>query len=356
MKALIFLTTISLFLKAEFNEIYVAHEWDTLRVVLIGGMRKSTLHIKEAREMQDEADNVERILREHGVEIYRANDYVQDEDLKKGISKKEHLNPFPLLFARDPPIVIGNNVIECSMKAKHRTFEKYAIRKHFLPLFFEKKALYLPMPPYTNIKKHWSCPDLCLIQAGNILINGNEIYVGSPKAFPNHKNKNRLKKLCHYLKIILSKEKVSKMLQQIDEAYVQDGSSTGAIKWLNQFFGKTHKIYEIKIEAPFYLDLDQCLSLVRPGLAVICKEVIKSELPESIRGWDFIEISKEEADMQGANLLILNKNKVLIDNRNKRIANELRNRGIEVIEVKFSAIGKLKGGLRCFHHPFLRRD
>ena len=102
--------------------------------------------------------------------------------------------------------------------------------------------------------------------------------------------------------------------------------------------------------------LDCVLALARPGLGVRCKEGFVSELPESIRDWDYVEVTKEEAKKLGANLLVLDDRTVIMDKQHHRIGQELEKRGVEVIEIPYDLVASSGGGLRCSHHPLVRES
>jgi N-dimethylarginine dimethylaminohydrolase len=356
------------------GEIYVAHEWDTLKTVIVGGIIKrnnidfysrsinkiqngidNIVKTLEARninayyldtikeiikpidydKIQSEIDNVVTILKAHNVEIYHYNDF----------KHAKTVNKISALYPRDPLIIIGNCVIECSMKAYTRRDEGYVMNTELLSMFMQERAHYITMPRYKYPNAYHQ--DDYLLEGGNVLINGNELYAGSLKVRLDNFEKS-------ILAFLLSLKKLTSI--NLYGYTLAPFASAKAIEWLKDIFKNQYNIHEIKIESDFYLDLDQCLALVRPGLGIICREVIANELPDSIKNWDFIEISIDELQTSAANILSLDENTIIIDERNKRVAQELRNRGITVIEVPFSEIGKYQGGLRCFHQALLRKN
>ena len=100
--------------------------------------------------------------------------------------------------------------------------------------------------------------------------------------------------------------------------------------------------------------LDCALSLLRPGLALICREWIQNELPDSIMNWTFIDVTPKEAASLGCNGLPLNPETTLIGAQHKRIIKEVREHKHEVIEVPYAVPSFMGGALRCSSQPILR--
>jgi len=73
-----------------------------------------------------------------------------------------------------------------------------------------------------------------------------------------------------------------------------------------------------------------------------------------LRAWDAIVVSKDEANRLATNGLILEEGRMIVDADNKRVIEELRKRGVDVIPLPFDGPIACGGGLRCAHHPLLR--
>ena len=104
------------------------------------------------------------------------------------------------------------------------------------------------------------------------------------------------------------------------------------------------------------LHLDCALALIRPGLLVWCPEKLIDGLPMSLRGWDAIAVSKDEANLLATNGLILEEGRMIVDADNARVIEELRKRRVDVIPLPFDGPIGCGGGLRCAHHPLLRES
>jgi N-dimethylarginine dimethylaminohydrolase len=74
----------------------------------------------------------------------------------------------------------------------------------------------------------------------------------------------------------------------------------------------------------------------------------------SLRDWDAVVVSKDEANLLATNGLILEEGRMIVDADNRRVIEELRKRKVEVTPLPFDGPIGCGGGLRCAHHPLLR--
>ena len=272
-----------------------------------GGTDAQTLDPEGVRQAKDQIDNLARVLHELGVIVHRSHRLSKAEmKYLDYVQKGSHF-----FYARDPVLVIGNNVIETAMSIPFKVKERYAIRPILRKRMEGSNAVYVSMPVPSPVFGR----DQIYLEGGDVLLNGREIYVG-----------------------ISGK-----------------GSSPEGAEWLRHYLGPEYRVHQIKL-SPEFEHLDCVLSLVRPGLGVRCKEAITGDLPESIRNWDYVEVRKEEAEKLGANLLILDEKAVVIDQQHHRIGQELTQRGVKLIEVAYDKVASWGGGLRCSHHPLIRES
>jgi N-dimethylarginine dimethylaminohydrolase len=302
-------------LEDKMNEISVNHEWGRLKEVIVGigdglimpGYSDKVSFIydkkfiesmkkysgKPAAEIEPEAsakvieqiDNLAKTLEGMGVKVHRPRLLNTAES---GYLKYVQAGQMQL-YARDPILVIGHTIIETSLKVPMRAKEKFPIRDIITERLKNTRgeARFLAMPsPDPDFSEEGM-----YFEGGDVLLNGYEIYVG---------NSGR-------------------------------GSNRAGIDWLQDVLGPKYKVHEIKI-SPEFEHLDCVLSLPCPGLMVICKEAITGELPPSIRKWDAIEVSIEEAKRLGANLLVVDKNTCSVDKQHHRVAEEQKKRGKKVTE------------------------
>src|SRR5260370_7454594 len=83
------------------------------------------------------------------------------------------------------------------------------------------------------------------------------------------------------------------------------------------------------------LHLDCAMGLIKPGLLVYCPPKLLDGLPMSLRAWDKIEVSVDEANRLATNGLVLEEGRVIIDADNARGIEELRKRKVDVIPLPF---------------------
>lgn len=316
------------------NDISVHHEWDPLREAIIGigddmviysyydgisfvgepaisfmkqwgGHKLGDIDPDTQRIIPEEIAGAEKLLNERGIVTHRCHLLNDEQKAYLADEYKGH----NLLFPRDPILVIGNTIIELSIRQPMRRKERWAIRHVIQSVLKEKKGQYIAMPP--------ASPGLDeigpFLEGGDVLLNGTEIYVG-------HSGR---------------------------------ASNRAGIDWLRDFLGKPYHITEVPL-SPDFLHLDCALSLLRPGLGLICESAFREQLPASLQGWEFIQVTEEEAHRLGTNVLILDENTVMVPARHRRIIGELKQRGHEVIETPFSRIASYGGAFRCWHHPFIR--
>ncbi len=132
-------------------------------------------------------------------------------------------------------------------------------------------------------------------------------------------------------------------------------SDMAGIDWLQALLGPSYKVVPVALKSNV-LHLDCAMALVKPGLVVYCPEKLIDGLPMSLRGWDAITVSVEEATLLATNGLILEEGRMIVDADNKRVIEELRKRRMDVIPMPFDGPIRVGGGMRCAHHPLLRES
>ena len=322
------------------NSVSVHHEWGTLKEVILGrgedlliyswsdqleqlkpdpelvklfkenaGKPYADVYPEKSKKIVEQMNNLAKILEERGIIVRRNRLFSEDEknylwDVQKGGS---------LLFMRDPVLVIDNNIIETALQGPPRRKERYSIRPILLSAAKRGNVRYVSMPVASPRMQKENETDP-FIEGGDVLLNGYEIYVG---------NSGR-------------------------------ASNKAGIDWLQEYLGPKYTVHEIKLD-PECLHLDCAMALLKPGLGIICREWIKSDLPDSLKDFDFVEATEDEAKRLGTNVFVLDEKTVIVDEQHKRIADELRKKGQEVVAVPYDAVSAWGGAFRCSYHP-LRRE
>lgn len=259
------------------------------------------------REVIAQIDNLAQVLQERGVSVHRSHQLNPMQQRYLEYVQKGGM----LLYARDPVLVIGHNVIETALKVPMRAKERFAIRPILRQRLAGSGARYVAMPPVS--------PDFAgegiYLEGGDVMLNGYDIYVGNSGL----------------------------------------ASNRAGIAWLQSFLGPRYRVHEVKLEDKWE-HLDCVLALVRPGLGIIHRPGIIGELPDSLRGWDYLEVDESETKRLAANCLVLDQDTVIIDQQHHRVGQELARHGVEALEIPYHAVAAWGGAFRCSHHPLIRES
>lgn len=134
------------------------------------------------------------------------------------------------------------------------------------------------------------------------------------------------------------------------------GTNLGGFEWMRNTFA-FHDVRAVELPKGMR-SLGQVLSVPKPGLAIVCRDVVK-ELPSYMKDWDVIDITIGEAESFACDGLSIDENTYVIGFTdrfdNSHLIDELEKRGIEVIPVDFTAHVELGGSVRSATLP-LRRE
>jgi N-dimethylarginine dimethylaminohydrolase len=313
----------------------VHHEWGKLREVIIGispaedfvvfheesmrwlrpeeaefsrrhaGRRLVELDREWADRIERQADALAELVAREGVTVHRPERLRGDE--------RTFLAPNgegAQLFPRDGIIVIADHAIDASLRLRCRQRERYGLRPHIQRMVAERGARWSSVPLGSP-----ACVDGPFLEGGDTLLNGYEVYVGMSGC----------------------------------------ASDMAGIDWLQALLGPRYRVIPVALRS-FVLHLDCALALVKPGLLVWCPEKFVDGLPMSLRDWDAIAVSRDEASRLATNGMVLEDVLMIVDADNQRVVDELRKRKMDVIPLPFDGPIRTGGGLRCAHHPLLRES
>ncbi len=311
------------------------HEWGKLREVVIGispaedfvvfhepsqrwlvppgdafsrqhaGRRLIDVDAEWAKRIERQVDALAELVAREGVTVHRPERLKGDE--------RTFLAPNgegAQLFARDGMIVVGTHVIDASIRLKCRQRERFGLRPIIQKTVQTHGARWSSVPLGSP-----ACVDGPFLEGGDVLLNGHELYVGMSGC----------------------------------------ASDMAGIDWLQALLGERYRVIPVALRSNV-LHLDCALGLVKPGLLVWCPEKLIDGLPTSLRTWDAIAVSRDEANKLATNGLILEEGRMIVDADNQRVADELRKRKVDVIPLPFDGPISTGGGLRCAHHPLLRES
>jgi glycine amidinotransferase len=302
------------------DQIMVINEWDTLREVIVGRAEDAILPILPLNPDEEDTPQVEiepelslrlnqqldglvKLLEQHGVKVHRPRRLTGLE--------KEYLSYLEggggLIFMRDPVLVIGNLMIESSLRAVYRRKEIFSLRPMLQEFFQKGRAEYVAMPAPGPEEEGM------FLEGGDVLLAGHDVFVG-----------------------------VSGVAS--DELGAQ---------WLRRTLGDNFRVHVIPLREDV-LHLDLALALLRPGLGIVHRNSLMQGLPAFLEGWDFIEINDEESESLAANVLVLDPQTVIVEQSQDRLIKELKKRGITVLPLEFDAPVLMSGGFRCATHPLRR--
>jgi N-dimethylarginine dimethylaminohydrolase len=135
---------------------------------------------------------------------------------------------------------------------------------------------------------------------------------------------------------------------------LSDRTNAEAIEHLQNLLKKQFDIIPIDFQSK-YLHLDCVFNIVSPELAIIYPGALKPEQIELFKSrYELIEVSEEEQFTLGTNVLSIGYNKIISLPINKKVNEELRKRGFEIIEVDITEIIKSGGSFRCCTLPIHR--
>lgn len=311
----------------------VHHEWDALREVVIGlsaaedfvvfheesvrwrppaldafcrrhaGRRLIDLDPDLARRCERQVEALADLLARDGITVHRPERLAGE--------MRTFLAPHGeglQLFARDPMIVVGEHLIEGSLRLRCRQRERFGLRALLQGHAGRSGARWSSVP--LGLPNGVDGPYL---EGGDVLLNGREIYVGMSGC----------------------------------------ASDMAGIDWLQALLGETYRVVPVAMRSSM-LHLDGCLALVRPGLLIVCPDRLIDGLPRTLREWEAIVVSAEEAGRLATNGLVLGPGRMIVDDGNQRVGAELRHRGIDVLSLPFDGPIAIGGGLRSAHHPLWR--
>ncbi|MDP1837898.1 MAG: hypothetical protein Q8N31_21625 [Reyranella sp.] len=311
------------------------HEWGKLREVVIGispaedfvvfyeesqrwlvppgdafsrqhaGRRLTDIDAEWAARIERQVDALAELVAREGVVVHRPERLKGDE--------RTFLAPNgegAQLFARDGMIVVGNHVIDASLRLKCRQRERYGLRPIIQQAAQQRGARWSSVPLGSP-----GCVDGPFLEGGDTLLNGHEIYVGISGC----------------------------------------ASDLAGADWLQALLGDAYRVIPVAMKSNV-LHLDCALALIKPGLLVWCPEKLIDGLPMSLRDWDAIIVSRDEANLLATNGLVLEEGRIIVDAGNTRVIGELRRRKVDVISLPFDGPISTGGGLRCAHHPLLRES
>jgi len=262
-----------------------------------------------AAALESQVEGLVTLLKERGVTVHRPRALSEAEESFPGFAPRGG----SLLFMRDPILVISRRIIDLAMRFHFRRRQRFALREIIESRSGTNGVQFLSMPEPLPVSPETGYGHSAFLEGGDVLLNGQEIYVG----VSGH------------------------------------ASSASGAQWLQNLLGSEAKVLPVPL-ADGILHLDCALSIPRPGLLIACLDAFLGGLPGELENWEVIDVTYDEARLLACNGLILDANTYVLDQTHMRLADRLASRNFEVITVPFDLPARFGGGLRCVHHPLVR--
>ncbi|REL37998.1 hypothetical protein DYD21_05105 [Rhodohalobacter sp. SW132] len=282
------------------------NETDTLKTVIIG--RWKGFHEEEAYtsfldesqrndypsedQLKTEFEAFQKALEENGVEVLIP----------------EHVGNFlyDQLTPRDVATVIGNKIVVCNMAKRSRKYEVAGIFPLIRNFTGEEPVVLIP-------------PVDCLIEGGDIMVDKGRIIVG-----------------------------------------LSQRTNIAGYEWLLNNFTDQMKVIPVYLtdlkKGENVLHLDCAFNPVGENSALVYMDGIKP-IPDFFeKEYDLIKVNKKEQQALATNVFSISRDLVIARDhpQSKRAVEEMRKRGIEVIEIPFDGAPATGGSFRCCTLPLIR--
>jgi len=251
---------------------------------------------------EQERENLKEVLERYGVEVLRPRLLSERE-------KQDFENGYSNFFVRDPFFTIGQQLIEGSLRLKHRRKEVFPVRDI---LRANSQFGYYVAVPQPELLPQDEGP---FLEGGDVLVLGKKVFVGSSGI----------------------------------------ASDKAGYEWLKHYLA--HFDYEVQF-VPLHRDilhLDCALSLVNSDLIIVCEEALIKGIPTDLQHCNKVSVSMEDASHLAVNGLPLNPMTYIMDPAFGWIGQELETYGVKVEYIDFSISRSLGGSFRCSTQPLLRK-
>ena len=287
---------------------------------------KTSMEIGKYDAMEEENQELIAIFQKHGIKVWRP-EVLSRERLVINLGEDTlRYCGVAFQYSRDPMAVIGDNVIELTLASLNRIADLLAYRQLFMDRVLGSNAKWFAMPKvdYSTMFKggRYDKNTFPMLEGGDIHVLGKKILVG------NSMN-------------------------------VTVGSNELGYMWLKSILEpQGYGVERVPIKEEFQ-HLDIVLSVVRPGLAIVCHDAFVNGIPSYFDGWKLIEVSKDDAQRMATNGMPIDPNHYIMSYNErydgKRVQKELEAEGITVYRIFFGNHNEDGGSIRCSTHPLLRR-
>ena len=272
-------------------------------------------------ETAEDLDHLVRTLEDCGVKVRRPNTLDTSKIVSNGYWQTDQYYTF---CPRDTMTVIGDTIIEAPMTLRSRHFETDAYRE----LFTE----------YMENGSKWVCAP-------------------KPRLTADSYQREDLSKLT--LTEVEPVFDAANILRHNDDILYLN-SNTGNYKgylWLKNLLGDKYKVHFLE-NMYSYSHIDSTIAILRDGLVLLNPARVNDDnMPELFKNWDkiyappMVDIGYKQvlraSEWVGINLLSVDENTVIVDNRQTELIKELKKYNIEALDAKIRHSRTLGGSFHC---------
>jgi len=283
---------------------------------------------KVHEETYEDLEKLVTLLADCGIKVKRPKSIKTNKNISNGFWKTDQYYTF---CPRDTVTVIGNIILEAPMTLRSRQFETYCFRDEFIE--------------YMNEGAKW---------------------ISAPKPILNDDSYQRddLSKLTlTEREPVFDAANILRSNKDILYLVSNTGNKLGG-KWLQNLLGDQYKVHILE-NMYSYSHLDSTIALLREGLCLLNPErVNENNMPEMLKSWDkiwsppMVDIGYHKVERAsvwvGINLLSIDENTVIVDNRQTELIKELKKYNIEALDCKLRHSRTLGGSFHCVTADMIR--
>jgi glycine amidinotransferase/scyllo-inosamine-4-phosphate amidinotransferase 1 len=283
---------------------------------------------KVYEETYEDLENLSTLLTDIGVKVYRPTPIDTTKTISNGHWETTQYYTF---CPRDTVTVIGNSIIESAMSLRSRQYETDCFKDIFIEKM-EQGANWVSAPKPRLLDSMYQREDL-----SKITLNNDEP--------------------------VFDAANILRCNNDILYLVSNTGNLKGA-KWLQNFLGSDYRVHTIE-DVYSYIHIDSTIAVLREGLCLLNPErVNENNMPEFLKSWDkiwcppMVDIGYHKTIRAsvwiGVNLLSVDENTVIVDNRQTELIKELKKYGIESLDCQIRHSRTLGGSFHCVTTDLVR--
>ena len=280
------------------------------------------------QETEEDLNHLVKTLEDFGTKVHRPEPIDTSKTISNGYWETDQYYTF---CPRDTMTVIGDTIIEAPMTLRSRQFETDAYRGLFTD-YMRKGAKWVCAPKPRLTSESYQREDLSkltlteeepVFDAANILRHNDDIL------YLNSNTGNKLGKI-----------------------------------WLENVLGDQYNVHYLE-NMYSYSHIDSTIAILRDGLVLLNpSRVNDNNMPELFKNWDkiyappMVDIGYKgvlrASEWVGINLLSLDENTIIVDNRQTELIRELKKYNIEALDCKLRHSRTLGGSFHCVTADMVR--